>query len=121
MCKARRLITGHAHQTQTARDMSDLLLVSVSAGSDQEAERTPGPSASAGRGVCEQLEEKDEEVMEECSCSGEDIGEGAATRGTKTNTLISGVRSGQGEDLVAAHHSIWDQPHRRIILEHTPV
>ncbi|XP_053097523.1 heterogeneous nuclear ribonucleoprotein U-like protein 2 [Pangasianodon hypophthalmus] len=97
------------------------VITDVSAGSDQEAEWTPGPSASAERGICEQLEEKDEELMEECSCSGEDPGEGAATRGTKTNTLISGVRSGQGEDLVAAHHSIWDQPHRRIILEHTPV
>lgn len=75
--------------------MNDLC-VSVSAGSDQEMEWMFGPSVSAERGTCEQMEEKEEEVMKEGSCSRGDSSEGAVTR--ETNTLSSRLTHTHGAE-----------------------
>lgn len=67
--------------------------VSVSERSDEEEERVFGQSVSAERGICQQLEEEEEEVIleEDFSCSRGDASEGAATRGTKIKTHSSQV------------------------------
>lgn len=60
--------------------------------SDEEEERAFGQSVSVERGICQQLEEEEEVILEEdFSCSRGDASEGAATRGTKIKTHSSQV------------------------------
>ncbi|KAL7846295.1 hypothetical protein SRHO_G00212750 [Serrasalmus rhombeus] len=109
---------GSLEETDRAHSTLDEVLqrLLVERTENQRAPKDPEATSEEMTAVC------DVQVREECVCPAGDRSEGAACKGVEESEGVSSdVMKEQGEQTETGGPAVWNQLHRVIVLEHTPV